>query len=419
METEKTKTAYVNGAGKVHLHKKIEISSQQITCEYNKFYFQEIVKLLVNISLGLISIPGISVFKIFSIWRDGFRKIVKIREGSYFNMVTDDVYVELEFNDIYYLIYFKIEKDRNNCLHYFLNCSYEEGCIPDEEIGRKLLEFAFRNTSKFKKGCLSLSFNGVNQEISNLIVEKVIPPYSNIDNIFIDENIKKDISRFVHTFKNYNQYNFPLRYLLSGKPGLGKTEIIRSIISECSNYGTIIIPNKMQFVEVLMFDFAKLFKPAIICIDDLDLLISKRGEGYERKTLSDFLTELDGILENKVFLIATTNDKKLVDFAASRPGRFDEVIDFGDFERRFYLDLIKQRTQDEEIINLFNEEALDYLESNKVSGAYVVNLVKQLKIIKDMDAKFSKDNLMEYLQRNYKGFYKSQIEIERNLGFAK
>ena len=135
--------------------------------------------------------------------------------------------------------------------------------------------------------------------------------------------------------------------------------------------------------------------------------------------MSDFLTELDGILENKVFLIATTNDKKLVDFAASRPGRFDEVIDFGDFERRFYLDLIKQRTQDEEIINLFNEESLDYLESNKVSGAYIVNLVKQLKIIKDMDAMFSNDNLMEYLQRNYKGFYKSQIEIERNFGFAK
>ncbi len=207
--------------------------------------------------------------------------------------------------------------------------------------------------------------------------------------------------------------------MLSGKPGLGKTEVIRSVIEECSKYGNVIIPKKMHGVEWLMFEFAKLFKPAVICIDDIDLLFGKREEAYGRKTLGDFLTELDGILENKVFLIATTNDKKLVDFAASRPGRFDEVIDFGDFERRFYLNLIKQRTQDEEIINLFNEESLDYLESNKVSGAYIVNLVKQLKIIKDMDAMFSNDNLMEYLQRNYKGFYKSQIEIERNFGFAK
>ncbi|MFA5010531.1 MAG: ATP-binding protein [Ignavibacteria bacterium] len=418
MDKTESGTAYVNGTGKVHLHKKLEISSQPINQEYNKFYYQEILKLLINIHQELISIPGINVYKIFSVGRYGFHKITKFREGRYYNMVTDDVYVELEFIDVYYLISFQIQKDRNDCLHYILNYTYEEDSIPDDNIGRKLLELAFRNTSKYKTGCLNISFNGVIQEISNLKVDKIVPPSSNINNVFINENIKIDISRFIHTFKNYHQYNFPLRYLLSGRPGLGKTEVIRSVIEECSKYGTVIIPKKMEGAEWLMFDFAKLFKPAIICIDDIDLLFGKREEGYGRKTLSDFLTELDGILENKVFLIATTNDKKLVDFAASRPGRFDEVIDFGDFERRFYLKLIENRTQDEDIINLFNEEAFDFLESNKVSGAYIVNLVKQLKIIKDINTMFSKDNLIEYLKRNYKGFYKSQVKENKNFGFG-
>ena len=418
MEKEKSNTAYVNGTGKVHLHKTLEISSHLIYFEYNKFYYKEILKLLINVSEGLITISGLKVFKLFVLWRDGFHNVAKFKDGDLVNMMTDDMYVEIEYNNVYYIIFFKIERDKIEYDHYLLNFAFEEDSIPDENIGDKLLELAFRNTSSYKAGCIELSFSGSTEEINNLRVGRIDPPKSNIDKVFINDNIKSDISRFIHTFKNFDQYNSPLRYLLSGKPGLGKTEIIRSVIEECSKYGNVIIPKKMQGVEWLMFEFAKLFKPAVVCIDDIDLLFGKREEGYGRKTLGDFLTELDGILENKVFLIATTNDKKLVDFAASRPGRFDEVIDFGDFERRFYLKLIEQRTQDEDIINLFNEEALDYLESNKVSGAYIVNLVKQLKIIKDMDAMFSKDNLIEYIKRNYKGFYKTQLKEDKSFGFG-
>lgn len=419
MEKEKSNTAYINGSGKVHLHKKLELSGRVIRYEYNMFYYIEILKLLVNIHDETITLPGLNVYKIFTLWFEGFRNIRKFKDGSLSNMEIENAYVEFEYNNVFYISYFKVEKDKNDRYHYLTSFSFDKDSNPEEAIGLKLLELAFRNTSTYKTGCVKLSYHGDSETISDLSVDKIKPQKSAIEKIYINEKIKGDISRFIHTFKNFDKYNFPLRYLLSGKPGLGKTEVIRSVIEECSKYGNVIIPKKMHGVEWLMFEFAKLFEPAVICIDDIDLLFGKREEAYGRKTLGDFLTELDGILENKVFLIATTNDKKLVDFAASRPGRFDEVIDFGDFERRFYLNLIKQRTQDEEIINLFNEESLDYLESNKVSGAYIVNLVKQLKIIKDMDAMFSNDNLMEYLQRNYKGFYKSQIEIERNFGFAK
>jgi hypothetical protein len=298
-----------------------------------------------------------------------------------------------------------------------MDFSYEKNSIPEQKIGHELLRLAFINTSTYKKGCIEISHLGDKEVISNLEVTKIEPPKSNINKIFIDENIKNDISRFIYTFKNFDKLNFPLRYLLSGKPGLGKTEIIRTVIEQCSQYGNVIIPKKMQGVEWLIFEFARLFRPAVVCIDDIDLLFGKREEGFSKKTLGTFLTELDGIFENKIFLIATTNDKKLVDIAASRPGRFDEIIDFGDFERRYYLNLINQQTQNEEIINLFSEEIFDYMESKKVTGAFIVNLIKQLKIMIDMNPSFSKDNLMEYLQRNYKGFYKTQLKEEKTFGF--
>lgn len=418
METEKSNTAYINGTGKVHIYKKLELSSNPINYEFNKFYYKELLKLLINVYEGTVLLSELKVYKIFSQWSDGFRNITKYKDGSFMNTALEEVYAEFEYFNVFYVVFFKIEKDRNDSMHYCMYFNNEKEGNPEPYIGHKLLQLAFCNTSTFKTGCVEVSFYGDREVVSNLLVEKIEPPKSNIEKIYIDDNIKNDINRFVHTFRNFDKYNFPLRYLLSGKPGLGKTEVIRSVIESCSKYGNVIIPKKMHGVEWIMFEFAKLFKPSVICIDDIDLLFGKREDGFAKKTLSSFLTVLDGILENKVFIIATTNDKNLVDIAASRPGRFDEVIDFGDFEKRFYLDLIKQKTQDDEIINLFDVEVLDYMESKKVSGAYIVNLIKQLRIIKDMNPMFSKENLMEYLQRNYKGFYKTQLKEEKTLGFG-
>jgi len=113
----------------------------------------------------------------------------------------------------------------------------------------------------------------------------------------------------------------------------------------------------------------------------------------------------------------TTNDKNLVDLAASRPGRFDEIIDFGQFEKRFYQDLICKKTNDEKIISLFDEEIFDFLEKKKVTGAYIVNLIKQLQIMSEINPEFSKEDLSSYIKRNHKGFYNNQSEKKNNFGF--
>ncbi len=86
MEKEKSNTAYINGSGKVHLHKKLELSGRVIRYEYNMFYYIEILKLLVNIHDETITLPGLNVYKIFTLWFEGFRNIRKFKDGSLSNM---------------------------------------------------------------------------------------------------------------------------------------------------------------------------------------------------------------------------------------------------------------------------------------------------------------------------------------------
>ena len=57
------------------------------------------------------------------------------------------------------------------------------------------------------------------------------------------------------------------------------------------------------------------------------------------------------------------------------------------------------------------------MEDKKVTGAFIVNLIKQLEVLTKINSLFSKKNLIEYLNRSYKGFYKSQVEIDKSFGF--
>lgn len=416
-QKEKSETAYVNGYGNVHIRKKRLLADKNINYEFNKFYNAEILKLLLNVYEEGIVIPELKVISMFNLHENGIGNIPKHRDDKLWNTSGNTIICEFEYDTVYYVAFFRNEKDRYGMNHYYIDFGFELNSIPGDKIGHELLKLAFRYTSSYKKGCVEISFIGERPVVSGLRVEKLETPEKRAKDIYVNENIKSDIERFIYTFRNFERYDFPLRYLLSGKPGLGKTEIVRTVIEECVNYGNVIIPGNMCGEEFLMFEFAKLFKPALICIDDIDLIFGMREEGFSRERLGNFLKALDGILENKVFVIATTNDKRLVDIAASRPGRFDEIIDFGDFERRFYSDLISQRTDDEGIKGLFDEEIFDFMESKKVTGAYIVNLVKQLKIIREMNPGFSKSSLMEYLQRNYKGFYQLQVKEEKGIGF--
>ena len=85
-----------------------------------------------------------------------------------------------------------------------------------------------------------------------------------------------------------------------------------------------------------MFDLAREKAPAIIFIDEIDAIGSKRldsftsGDREVQRTLMQLLAEMDGFdSTDSVKLIAATNRPELLDKALLRPGRFDRIIEIG------------------------------------------------------------------------------------------
>ena len=81
-----------------------------------------------------------------------------------------------------------------------------------------------------------------------------------------------------------------------------------------------------------IFDLARKRAPAIVFIDELDAIGSKRldsatsGDREVQRTLMQLLSELDGFapLED-VKIIGLTNRPELLDNALLRPGRFTDL----------------------------------------------------------------------------------------------
>lgn len=172
-------------------------------------------------------------------------------------------------------------------------------------------------------------------------------------------SIKQDIQDdLIAYLKNPDQFIqergvAPKGVLLEGPPGTGKTLLARAIAGETNT--PFISASGSEFVEMYVGVGAKrvreLFSAArsaaenspnhtaIVFIDEFDALARARsssGGGGAREaeqTLNQLLTEMDGFnnkeSKTKIVVIAATNRKDMLDKAAIRPGRFDDVFTVG------------------------------------------------------------------------------------------
>lgn len=120
--------------------------------------------------------------------------------------------------------------------------------------------------------------------------------------------------------------------ILAGPPGTGKSALCRSLAHDYVGRATVTIVSASagQYVLGQLYEKLDRLAPALVLIEDLDLLVGDRGD-RERFPLIQFLTVLDGLMthHSRVVTIATTNDIDLVDAAASRAARFDQVVEIG------------------------------------------------------------------------------------------
>lgn len=285
-----------------------------------------------------------------------------------------------------------------------------------EELTQTIIRYSIAN-SCIKNKILRFDREKYKGEILEAL-EFVNIPKIELSNLFISLEKKYQFKRFIDTINTFGSQKISLRYLLNGKPGTGKTQIMNSLINETSGNCTVFLCHGGRLPVKSLFEFCSYFDPCLIVIDDLDFLASDRIANGLQNELSDFLQSLDGIIPNSVFLLAATNDKNLVDKAASRPGRFDIILDIAEIEPFHYLTLIQRETDNEKIISLFDEEILEYLRIRKVTGAFIVSLLKQIKNSVMLSGNISKQEFLNYLNLCYRGFYAVNDESLNNaVGF--
>lgn len=132
-----------------------------------------------------------------------------------------------------------------------------------------------------------------------------------------------------------------LGILLYGPPGVGKSELAKSLAEVCKKHGIQVLsisPKDVQQEIVgrgekyIAETFTKARRaPSAIIIDEAEAVIGKRQETDSRhhsSTLLQFLKELDGALNEglKILVIACTNRPDMIDEAALRPGRLGTQI---------------------------------------------------------------------------------------------
>ena len=334
-------------------------------------------------------------------------------------VLEDSVQATISYEkELYEITLSKFQEDFTGLVRYVIGVlGLGDRSVKPNMVAGELLRESLHHSPYVNK-CLEVKPIGergqVGVEVGVVEVEQAI-----LGEVFLTPSKIEALQLFIDCVLRHDECGHCLRYLLSGKPGTAKTKIIRAIANAVKGRATVIFTNGSDDRIDATFALAECFSPAVVCIDDVDMLVGAREEDGGRQALGRFLQYLDGFLRSDVFLLATTNDKRMVDTAASRPGRFDMIIDVNRIDPKYYVNLVKTKTSSTQVIELFNEDVLSALEARKVSGAFITNLAKQLEIhTKLRGANISTENVIHLVDQLNKGFNKHSEEAGQKPGFS-
>ncbi len=116
--------------------------------------------------------------------------------------------------------------------------------------------------------------------------------------------------------------------LLHGPPGTGKTHTIRYLLSRLTDVTVVLLSGPALRLIGDACSVARALAPALIVVEDVDLIAEHREMGAgQHPLLFELLNEMDGLGEdlNVTFLLTTNRPDLLEPALAARPGRVDHA----------------------------------------------------------------------------------------------
>jgi hypothetical protein len=118
--------------------------------------------------------------------------------------------------------------------------------------------------------------------------------------------------------------------LLYGPPGVGKTHTVRYLVGRLPGTTVVSLTGGALQLIAEACSVARALQPAMIVVEDVDLIAEDRGmHPGQHPLLFQLLNEMDGLAEDAdvVFLLTTNRADLLEPALAARPGRVDQAVE--------------------------------------------------------------------------------------------
>jgi len=173
------------------------------------------------------------------------------------------------------------------------------------------------------------------------------------DDIILDDMVRGVIERTVVDF--HERRDALIRLGLPGKrgvlfygpPGTGKTYTCKYLAHRLKTATTIVATGHALLHMKAICAIAKMLQPALVLLEDVDLVFADREVNAYNTVLGEFIDQLDGFGEtDHVTFILTTNAIERIEAAIKdRPGRVSQCIYFGPpnaaLRRRYLQSLLR------------------------------------------------------------------------------
>jgi ATP-dependent Clp protease adapter protein ClpS len=198
------------------------------------------------------------------------------------------------------------------------------------------LESAVNAARSYRGKILSLDADADYRGRSKGIMVHRLPPVRREEVILPEATLKlldRNVLSFVDSRAQLRRLGQSTRkgILLYGPPGTGKTHTIRYLASNLPGHTTLIITAAQVALLAHYMSLARLLQPAIVVIEDVDLIARDRDEmgPCEESLLNGLLNEMDGLKEDAdiLFILTTNRPEQLESALSNRPGRIDQAIE--------------------------------------------------------------------------------------------